>query len=162
MAEKIVSTPLGEILIVEKDGALTNCHFTFSKTIIPNPDPPSVFLKKAEKAIGKYFNGNFESLEEIPVSFQGTVFQTEVWEKLRKIPASVTLSYSEIAEAIGRPLASRAVGMACNRNPILLFIPCHRIVGKNKSLTGFNGGVDKKQFLLELEGSVESSKIANE
>jgi len=86
-----------------------------------------------------------------PHNVIGTPFQKSVWAALTKIPHGETRSYKQIAEQIGRPAAARAVGMACNKNPLPLLIPCHRVVGSNGSLTGFAGGVNTKEMLLNLE-----------
>ena len=88
----------------------------------------------------------------MPLEPRGTEFQKAVWNELLKIPFGETKTYGEIAAAMGKPKASRAVGMGCNRNPIAIIIPCHRVVGKNGSLTGFAGGLDVKGKLLEHEG----------
>lgn len=88
---------------------------------------------------------------DIPLSPVGTEFQQRVWSALREIPHGVTKSYGEIAEVTGSPKGARAVGMACNRNPILILIPCHRVVGATGALTGYGGGIDLKEYLLQLE-----------
>jgi len=97
-----------------------------------------------------YFSGKSNKLN-LKYRPEGTDFQKRVWKELLKIPYGETKSYSEIAEAIGRPAAVRGVGTACGSNPIPLLIPCHRVVGKDGSLTGFSGGLDKKKYLIELE-----------
>jgi methylated-DNA-[protein]-cysteine S-methyltransferase len=84
---------------------------------------------------------------------KGTEFQQKVWAALCEIPYGETRTYGEIAAAIGSPKAARAVGMACNRNPVWITIPCHRVVGSNGSLTGYAGGLEMKKFLLELEAT---------
>ena len=89
----------------------------------------------------------------MPLCLRGTPFQRRVWEALRAIPYGETRTYSEIAAAVGSPRASRAVGMACHRNPVLLFVPCHRVVAAGGRLGGFACGSETKQFLLTLEGN---------
>ncbi|HET7579136.1 MAG TPA: methylated-DNA--[protein]-cysteine S-methyltransferase [Bacillales bacterium] len=98
-----------------------------------------------------YFNGERQDFD-LPVALKGTPFQKQVWQALRGIPYGETRSYSEIARGIGRPKAVRAVGHANGANPIPIIFPCHRVIGKNKSLTGYAGGMDMKKQLLELEG----------
>ena len=88
----------------------------------------------------------------MPLSLKGTPFQMKVWEELRKIPYGETLSYGQIAENVGNPKAARAVGMANNKNPIMIIVPCHRVIGKNGKLVGYAGGVDIKEKLLKIEG----------
>ena len=100
-----------------------------------------------------YFNGDFAALENVPVSTGGTPFQQQVWSALRTIPPGGTQSYGQIAERIGKPNASRAVGLANSLNPIAIAIPCHRVVGANSALTGYAGGLDRKKWLLAHEGA---------
>ena len=91
---------------------------------------------------------------DLPLAPEGTPFQQEVWALLRTIPYGSTLSYGQVAAALGRPRAARAVGLANNRNPIPIIIPCHRVVGSGGQLTGYAGGLGRKRFLLELEGAL--------
>ncbi|MCZ8521930.1 MULTISPECIES: methylated-DNA--[protein]-cysteine S-methyltransferase [Paenibacillus] len=106
----------------------------------------------ALEALTAYFAGEPVRLEEIPLDLRGTAFQQEVWRELARIPAGRTRSYREIAEAVGRPLAVRAVGAANGANPLPVIFPCHRVIGTNGKLTGYRGGLRIKQLLLELEG----------
>lgn len=101
--------------------------------------------------IRDYFGGDVHALECIPTEPGGTPFQQQVWNALRNIPAGSTISYSEQAAAIGRPRATRAVGMTNGRNPICLILPCHRVIGRNGRLTGYAGGLMRKQWLLDFE-----------
>ena len=93
-----------------------------------------------------------EGIFTIPIKAEGTAFQKRVWEELRKIPYGETRSYAEIAAGIGNPKAVRAVGQANNRNPILILVPCHRVIHKNGDISGFGCGDDVKRYLLEREG----------
>lgn len=104
------------------------------------------------RQLEEYFQGTRKTFD-LPLRMNGTEFQKQVWEALLTIPYGETRSYSELAEQIGRPKAARAVGMANHRNPIAILVPCHRVIGKNGSLTGYAGGIDKKEMLLELEKS---------
>ena len=110
----------------------------------------SPLLEKAAKELGEYFSGR-RLWFDLPLSPQGTPFQLAVWRALREIPYGETRSYGEIAAAAGRPGAGRAVGAACGRNPLLIMVPCHRVIGKNGSLTGFACGLALKERLLRLE-----------
>lgn len=104
-------------------------------------------------AISRYFEGEFTAIDALPVQTAGTPFQLEVWRALRKIPCGATISYSKLAEHIGRPTAVRAVGLANGSNPIGVVVPCHRVIGADGSLTGYGGGIKRKSWLLEHEGN---------
>ncbi|RQD69713.1 MAG: methylated-DNA--[protein]-cysteine S-methyltransferase [Tindallia sp. MSAO_Bac2] len=116
-------------------------------------------LNEAFRQITEYFNAKRHKFD-LPIDITGTPFQMGVWQALRSIPYGKVVSYGMIAEYIGNPKAVRAVGMANNKNPIAIIIPCHRVLGKDGHLTGFGSGMDVKQKLLELEGhQVNSMKI---
>ena len=107
----------------------------------------------AEKAcaqLDEYFRGERKRFT-IPVKPCGTAFQQDVWRKIQRIGYGKTVSYKDISESMGKPGACRAVGNACGKNPVLIIIPCHRVIGASGSLTGYAGGIDKKVRLLELE-----------
>ena len=108
------------------------------------------YFAEVVKQLDEYFEGKRTKFE-LNISPKGTEFQKKVWAELLKIPYGKTKSYQEIAEAVGKPNAQRAVGSACNKNPILLIIPCHRVISKTGKLTGFACGVDRKEQLLKLE-----------
>jgi methylated-DNA-[protein]-cysteine S-methyltransferase len=110
-------------------------------------------IKKAAAQIDEYLAGKRKQFS-LPLVLHGTEFQKAVWQALQTIPYGETRSYKEIAAAIGRPKAVRAVGMANNRNPIVIIVPCHRVIGHDGSLTGYGGGIPLKQRLLELEQGV--------
>lgn len=103
--------------------------------------------------LSEYFSGTRTSLA-LPVDAQGTPFQEEVWQALRQIPYGKTVSYSEIATLINRPSAVRAVGTAIGANPVLIAVPCHRVIGKSGAITGYRGGLELKRFLLGLEVNI--------
>ncbi len=111
----------------------------------PTPAPIS-------EAFSAYFAGDLSAIDRVPVATGGTDFQREVWGALRTIPAGTTISYGKLAEQIGKPAAVRAVGLANGANPIAIVVPCHRVIGANNSLTGYGGGLPRKQWLLEHEG----------
>lgn len=108
-----------------------------------------IFLK-TKNALQEYFSGKRMTFD-LPLVLQGTTFQMQAWQALREIPYGQTLSYAEQAEKIGNRNKARAVGMANHYNPIPIIIPCHRVIGANGQLTGFAGGLELKQYLLELE-----------
>ena len=120
-------------------------------------------LTKQENAdlrarLDRYFKGNPDALEHIDVEMKGTPFQIRVWQALRSIPAGTTWSYGQLARAIGSEKAVRAVGTANGQNPVAIIVPCHRVIGSDGRLTGYAGGLERKQKLLELEGVSLSSR----
>jgi methylated-DNA-[protein]-cysteine S-methyltransferase len=100
----------------------------------------------------RYFKGDIAVLSGLPVAASGTPFQNDVWRALRKIKDGTTVSYGELARRIGKPKAVRAVGLANGQNPISIVVPCHRVIGSDGSLTGYGGGLPRKQWLLSHEG----------
>ncbi|MBD5153300.1 MAG: methylated-DNA--[protein]-cysteine S-methyltransferase [Oscillibacter sp.] len=147
-------TPLGLIRIAEDERGISLLKFTDS---VPDPmraGQKGLYLADAEKQILEYFAGKRRTFD-IPLSIRGSEFQETVWNALRTIPYGETRSYQQVAQMIGNGKASRAVGMANNRNPILIMIPCHRVVGKDGKLVGYAGGIERKERLLELEREVE-------
>ena len=107
-------------------------------------------LRVACEQLDAYFEGDLRTFE-LPLHMVGTLFQKQVWEGLLTIPYGTTISYAELAHRIGRPGASRAVGAANGRNPIGIIVPCHRVIGANGTLTGYGGGLDRKEWLLSHE-----------
>lgn len=105
-----------------------------------------------EKQLEEYLKGKRKKFD-IPLKLQGTAFQVKVWMEILKIPYGEVKTYGEIAENVDSPKAARAVGLACNKNPIIMLVPCHRVVGKGGKLTGYSGGLDIKKKLLNLEKS---------
>lgn len=103
--------------------------------------------------LNAFFGGDIAAIDDIPVAMAGTPFQREVWSALREIPSGETWSYGNLANHIGRPSAVRAVGLANGANPIGVVVPCHRVVGADGSLTGYGGGIERKQWLLRHEGA---------
>ena len=122
--------------------------------------------RQALPAIGgvlrRYFGGDVGALDTVPVELNGTPFQKTVWQALRRIPCGTTISYAELARRIGDPAAVRAVGTANGANPVAVIVPCHRVIGSNGNLTGYGGGLDRKQWLLEHEGVVSSPASVGE
>lgn len=141
-------SPLGPILLEEEGGAVTGLRFCGQE--VPAQGPVSPVLAQAAAQLAEYFAGQRQSFT-IPLAPRGTPFQQEVWRALCAIPYGQTRSYGQLAAALGRPSAARAVGGACRCNPIWLMIPCHRVVGASGSLTGYAGGLERKKALLALE-----------
>jgi methylated-DNA-[protein]-cysteine S-methyltransferase len=110
------------------------------------------FTEAAKVQLADYFNGSLTQFD-LPFDAKGTAFQQAVWKALCDIPYGETASYADIANKLNNPKAVRAVGMANGRNPIAIVVPCHRVIGSNKTLTGYAGGLERKQYLLKLEGA---------
>jgi methylated-DNA-[protein]-cysteine S-methyltransferase len=119
-------------------------------------DESAPFME-AKRQLTAYFHGELKAFD-LPLRLCGTEFQQRVWEELRRIPYGSTISYGELAQRVGNPNASRAVGLANGRNPISIVVPCHRVIGANGKLTGYSGGVARKEALLALEASVLTGK----
>ena len=143
-------TSIGSIGIAEEDDAITNLWFQKERAPRDAVESQKDLLIEASAQLTEYLSGK-RSKFSLPLAPVGTQFMSKVWEGLRAIPYGQTRSYGEIARSIGAPGASRAVGMACNRNPISIIIPCHRVIGSNAKLVGYLGGLDLKERLLELE-----------
>lgn len=139
-------TPMGRIGIADDGRAVTRVFFSRQK----DEGVESALARKTYHQLMEYFEGNRRDFT-IPLDPRGTVFQRRVWKALSEIPYGETRSYKQIAEQIGHPKAYRAVGMANNRNPIAILIPCHRVIGSNGTLVGYAGGVSVKERLLLLE-----------
>jgi methylated-DNA-[protein]-cysteine S-methyltransferase len=103
------------------------------------------------RALAAYFDGDISAVADLPTKTHGTEFQHKVWQALRTIPAGLSTSYGALAALIGRPGASRAVGLANGANPIAIVVPCHRVIGADASLTGYGGGLERKRWLLAHE-----------
>jgi methylated-DNA-[protein]-cysteine S-methyltransferase len=152
-------SPIGQLLLVGADGVLEELHFANS------PDQEKIIddrrhyqhdqagFAKVIQQLSEYFSGRRQDFD-LTLSPKGTAFQQSIWQELRKIPFGRTASYGEIARRVGNPKASRAVGMANSKNPIPIIVPCHRVIGKDGSLTGFGGGLEVKKQLLRLENSI--------
>ncbi len=147
-----MKTPIGFLHVESKGDVLTALDFRDR----PGTTPRGAIRERLEA----YFRGDLSALEEIEVEIGGTPFQHLVWEELRRIPVGETISYGELARRIGRPKAVRAVGAANGQNPIGLVVPCHRVIGADGSLTGYGGGLPRKEWLLAHEGSKKLSLFA--
>lgn len=148
------SSLIGRLLMISQDNKLTNLDFEAEQTT-PNPkwilQPDLPLFIQVSEALTRYFNGEKETFADIPLAPQGTPFQQSIWQQLCQIPYGETSSYGELAHRIHNPKAVRAVGGAVGSNPISIIIPCHRILGKTRQLTGFGGGLPAKRHLLQLE-----------
>jgi methylated-DNA-[protein]-cysteine S-methyltransferase len=157
----LLESPVGELLaLCGPDGRLTGLQFVEDRRPpAPPRDPRWVRDDEAfgelRGQLGAYFAGELERFE-LELHPRGSAFQLSVWSALREIPYGRTASYGEIAAAVGQPGAARAVGGANNRNPIAIVIPCHRVIGASGSLTGYGGGLPRKQRLLALEAGTPS------
>ena len=143
-------TPIGRITLAEEDGKITNLSFPKEEILTEAKLEETQSLKLAAMQLIEYFSG-IRQVFDMPLAPLGTPFQQTVWEALLQIPYGETISYGKLANSIGRPGAARAVGLANNRNPIPLIIPCHRVIGANGKLVGYGGGLPIKEQLLELE-----------
>jgi O-6-methylguanine DNA methyltransferase len=120
---------------------------------------PGRVSARVREALGRYFGGEMGAFQGIETAARGTAFQERVWSALKKIPPGRTASYAEIAERIGQPTAVRAVGLANGQNPVPIVIPCHRVIGRDGSLTGFGGGLERKAWLLRHEGALNTLNL---
>lgn len=154
-----VDSPIGRLLLLSDEKSLTGLHMDVAGREPPGgegraarvekPDAPP--LRVAALQLTEYFAGARRRFE-LPLQLGGTPFQRRVWEELQEIPFGETWSYGQLARRIGNPGASRAVGLANNRNPVAVIVPCHRVIGADGSLTGYGGGLDRKRWLLAHEG----------
>jgi methylated-DNA-[protein]-cysteine S-methyltransferase len=153
MTYAIIDSPVGPLTLVEVGGALAGLylHQHRHQPTIEGPRDDTV-LPAVRAQLAGYFAGTLQEFD-LPLTVAGTPFQQKVWKALTTIPYGERWSYRELAEAIGKPKAVRAVGLANGRNPVSIVVPCHRVVGADGSLTGYGGGLPAKQFLLDLERS---------
>lgn len=158
---KTIASPVGVLTLIARDAGL-------SAILWENDDPKRVrvgelvaapahpVLIQAERELGEYFAGARKSFD-VPLEATGTAFQKKAWAALLTIPYGETRSYGALAQQLGNPKASRAVGAANGRNPISIIVPCHRAVGADGALTGFAGGLEAKRYLLALEADVKKA-----
>ncbi len=149
----ILGSPIGPLLLAGDEEGLKYLHIRKDKTKIEVPDSwqeNKEFFKEISRQLEAYFAGQLKSFD-VKLAPEGTEFQKSVWNALTEIPYGETRTYKEIAISVGKPKAYRAVGLANNRNPISIIVPCHRVIGTNGKLTGYASGLDVKEFLLRLE-----------
>lgn len=153
---RTIDSPIGPLLLTATSRGLSGVFMQDHQGgPAPAPDwaPDEGRLDPAADQLRRYFAGELHEFE-LALDLQGTPFQIEVWNALRDIPYGQTRSYGELARAIGRPAAVRAVGLANGCNPVSIIVPCHRVIGSDGSLTGYGGGLDRKKYLLDLEAAV--------
>lgn len=148
-------SPFGVLTIWVENGSvikidLPNSVSNFANIAAPSDPQDLAIMKACIRQLDDYFGGKLQTFS-LPLNPRGTAFQQRVWEQLTLIPYGETISYSELALRSGSPRGARAAGMACHNNPIPIVIPCHRVIGKNGSLTGFGGGLNLKEKLIDLE-----------
>ena len=141
-------TPVGKLCIGEENGAIT--RVTWRQIPEESILEETELILECKTQLDAYFRGERKGFD-LPLLPKGTAFQQKVWKALTEIPYGETRTYGEMAAAVGNPKAARAVGMANNKNPIGIIIPCHRVVGASGKLVGYAGGMDRKEWLLELE-----------
>lgn len=151
-----IDSPVGPLMLAADDHALRhiefrdNCHPADRRDWHGGDNP---ILQAAQQQLGEYFTGNRRQFD-LPLAPHGTDFQCTVWRALAEIPYGSTISYAQLAQRLGNPNGTRAVGAANGRNPLPIVLPCHRVIGADGGLTGFGGGLPTKQFLLRLEGAL--------
>lgn len=156
VSHTIIHSPLGELTLVAHDGVLSGVYFPDHRR---RPDMGAMGARTgdgfeaARAQLDEYFSGGRTSFE-LPLAPRGDPFQLRVWALLRQIPFGQTRSYGQLAAELGDRRLARAVGAANGRNPVSVIVPCHRVVGADGALVGYAGGLERKRFLLDLEGAV--------
>ena len=148
---KKINSPLGTLTLVEEDEKLSGIFYENEEVNLTNiKEKDTELLLKTEKELNEYFLGKRKRFD-IPLKLVGTHYQLKVWKELMNIKYNELLTYKDIAIKINNPKSFRAVGLANNKNRIPIIIPCHRVIGSNKKLIGYSAGLDKKEFLINLE-----------
>ena len=147
----IMDTPIGKLCIEVEGGFVTGVYM--ADGVCDREECRQEILTETRKQLQEYFDGKRKEFN-LPILLRGTEFQKKVWQGLCTIPYGETRSYKELAELVGNPKAVRAVGGANNKNPIMIIVPCHRVIGADGSLVGFGGGLEVKKYLLELEAGL--------
>ncbi|MBZ3904926.1 MULTISPECIES: methylated-DNA--[protein]-cysteine S-methyltransferase [Streptomyces] len=150
---KVVDSPYGPLTLVADDGVLCGLYMTEQRHRPPEESfgaRDDTLFDETEEQLKAYFAGELTEFT-VRLRLHGTPFQRTVWEQLVRIPYGETRSYGELADALGNPKASRAVGLANGKNPVSIIVPCHRVVGSDGSLTGYGGGTQRKRRLLDFE-----------
>ena len=146
-----LDTPLGTLTLEASERGLSSIRFPNRQQPVTGKLTSNSVIKLAKRQLKAYFARRLREFS-VPLDWHGTAFQESVWRALSAIPYGETLSYADIARAIGRPQSARPTGGAVGRNPLPIIVPCHRVIGSDHTLTGFTGGLDIKVALLELEG----------
>ncbi|MGC1166003.1 MAG: methylated-DNA--[protein]-cysteine S-methyltransferase [Solirubrobacterales bacterium] len=157
-----IDSPLGELTLVAVDGVLSGLYFP-GHWYMPDPEVfgtrSAAGFERAEAELSEYFAGERDAFE-LATTAAGNEFQRRVWELIARIPYGRTTTYGEIARELGdEPTLARKVGGAVGHNPLSVIVPCHRVVGKDGKLTGYAGGLERKRFLLELEGATATGLL---
>lgn len=147
----VFDTPVGSMALEGTEDAITALYLPNAPAEPVGVETP--LLARGREELLAYFGGKRQSFD-LPLNPQGTPFQQKVWSALGDIPYGQTITYGELARRVGCPKGSRAVGQANHRNPLPIFLPCHRVVGANGALTGYGGGLELKEWLLRLEGMI--------
>lgn len=167
----LMDSPTGELMIVtDQDGALralewTDLHDRMTRLLNRQYKDQTISFNQGRapthirKALHDYFEGQLNAIDQLATVAGGTQFQQSVWKALRTIPVGQTRSYLDIAKAIGNPKGVRAIGLANGANPIGIVVPCHRVIGSNGSMTGYGGGLARKQWLLKHEGAISGALL---
>tara|TARA_B100001142_G_scaffold325357_1_gene378771 strand:- start:706 stop:1194 length:489 start_codon:yes stop_codon:yes gene_type:complete len=151
-----IDSPIGPLHLAATNDALLAIHHNlkrmedWNKNTIAFKNVKNIIIEKTINELSEYFDGKRKKFN-IPIQLSGTQFQLKAWDALNKIPYAKTVSYSEQAKISGNPKATRAIGNANNANPISIIVPCHRVIGKSGKLVGYGGGLDRKNYLLDLE-----------
>ena len=152
----VIDSPIGQLHLTSTEKNLSGIFHSLERrktSHINNRDfinDKNIIIEKTIFQLSEYFDGKRKNFN-IPLELSGTNFQLKAWEALKKIPYAKTVSYSDQAKLAGNPKATRAIGNANNANPISIIIPCHRVIGKSGELVGYGGGLDRKDYLLNLE-----------
>lgn len=162
-----ISSPIGPLTIAERAGRLCLLHFgvldddvlTMFERWYPREPRERRPIPSIAGVLKRYFEGDVHVIDGVAVEVNGTPFQKDVWTALRRIPAGSTISYAALARRIGQSMAVRAVGAANGANPVAVVVPCHRVIGSDGSLTGYGGGLDRKQWLLQHEGALAAPRL---
>lgn len=154
MSMETFESPLGKLYFDVSSKGLAALSFRKPVKDKVHPDLNSKLASKVKRALTNYFEGDLDALASIPLDLAGTEFQRKVWKAAQRIPAGKPTSYGQLAQKIGHDGASRAVGTALGKNPVVLAVPCHRVISSNGGLGGFTGGLTKKKFLLQHESTL--------
>lgn len=158
-----IATPIGDMILIARDGVLLLLEFEDATGRVAREMQSrfgEVAIEPASNPFGisarvrDYFAGDIRAIDDILADGGGTEFERKVWAELRRIPVGTTISYGELAQRIGNPNGMRAVGLANGKNPIAVVVPCHRVIGKDGSMTGYGGGLGRKEWLLRHEGAL--------
>ena len=162
----VVDSPVGPLTLVAADGALVGLYMTEQRHLParerlgePADDPDGAPFAEAAAQLQEYFDGERTGFD-LRIALDGTPFQRRVWAAPQDIPYGQTISYGQLADRIGQPSASRAVGLANGKNPVGIIVPCHRVVGADGGLTGYGGGIERKRYLLAHEQRVSGQTLA--